>query len=469
MKGSNATAYRSLPSVDALLRSETGVRVSKAAGSERTTVLARAVVEKLRNEIPNLGDVAPDQLLSLAQELLESDWKRSESNKQRWVINATGVIIHTNLGRAPLSKAAANAVFESAAGYCNIEYDLATGKRGKRGIRCEQLVCQLTNAESALIVNNCAAAAFLVLSTLASGGDVVISRGELVEIGGDFRVPDVLALSGARLREVGTTNRTKLSDYEKAVNENTRLILRVHPSNYRVVGFTSSPELSELAELAHRKGLFLYEDAGSGALIDLGQFGIKDEPVISRSIEAGADAVTFSGDKLLGGPQCGIIAGGHDLIEQLRKHPLYRALRVDKLIYAALQATLESYAKQNAESEIPTQRMLRTPSGEIKERAEKFTEKLRNDLPGPIRISVVPGESAVGGGAAPIAKLATWVITIGSDGMSAEKSAEILRHAATPVIARVAEEKLLIDLRTVFEEEVPLLLAALKEALAVSV
>ena len=258
----------------------------------------------------------------------------------RRVINATGVILHTNLGRAPLSDAARRAIAQEAAGYCTLEYDPTTGSRGKRGGYAEELLTQLTGAEAALVVNNCASAALLILTVLARDGETIVSRGELVEIGGDFRVPDVMSNSGTRMVEVGSTNRTRLEDYKRAMNDNTRLIMRVHPSNYRIIGFTDSPELSELASLAHESGLPLYEDAGSGVLSDLSAFGLSDEPIISESIAAGADVVSFSGDKLLGATQAGLIVGRREIIDRLRKHSLYRALRVDKLCLAALEATL---------------------------------------------------------------------------------------------------------------------------------
>jgi L-seryl-tRNA(Ser) seleniumtransferase len=256
-----------------------------------------------------------------------------------------------------LPESARLAIADEAAGYCTLEYDLGTGKRGRRGRQAEELIVELTGAGDALIVNNCAAAAFFVLTVLAAGGEVIVSRGELVEIGGDFRVPDVLTQSGATLREVGTTNRTKAADYEKAITPKSRVILRVHPSNYRIVGFTAAPSVLELAALAHSRDLLLYEDLGSGAITDLSGFGLTGEPVVRESLAAGADVVTFSGDKLLGGPQAGIIAGKAEIIERLRKHPLYRALRVDKLIYAALEATLKEHRRGTAEADVPVPRM----------------------------------------------------------------------------------------------------------------
>ncbi|MEP6703911.1 MAG: L-seryl-tRNA(Sec) selenium transferase, partial [Acidobacteriota bacterium] len=370
------------------------------------------------------------------------------------VINATGVVIHTNLGRAPLSNRAIRALTESA-GYCAVEYDLENGRRGKRGEYLEGLLSEVTGAEAALVVNNCAAAAYLVLTVFAKGGEAVVSRGELVEIGGDFRVPDVLAQSGAILREVGTTNRTKLSDYEKAIGENTKLLVRVHPSNYKIIGFTEKPSLAELALLSHKKGILLYEDAGSGALFDLGKFGLTDEPVISHSVTDGADIVTFSGDKLVGAAQAGIIVGRKTLIEQIRKHPLYRALRVGKLVYAALEATIESYLSEDAEQTVPVLRMLSLRKEELEKRVTNLNRRLRARLgqSGEIGIETMNGESVVGGGSAPDSRPATVLLVIKHSGISSTDLERKLRTGETPVIARIENDRVLIDLRTVQEGE----------------
>lgn len=329
---------RALPSVDALLRTEAARTLKETIGAQHLTRLARAVTEELRASVQTessttetSGAPSREALLREAALRLEQACQREAAGKLRHVINCSGVILHTNLGRAPLSEAARQAVAFEAARYCTLEYELETGERGRRGARVEQLLTNLTGAEAALVVNNCAAAALLILTVLAQNGETIISRGELVEIGGDFRVPDVMSQSGTRLTEVGTTNRTRLQDYKRAMTENTRLIMRVHPSNYRIVGFTATPALSELATLTQERGLPLYEDAGSGALLDLSPFGLAGEPVISESIRDGADIISFSGDKLLGASQAGLIVGRRELIEKLRKHPLYRALRADKL------------------------------------------------------------------------------------------------------------------------------------------
>ena len=397
------------------------------------------------------------QLLADAEVRLQALWERSLSTRLQRVINATGVVIHTNLGRAPLSDPAKKAIVE-AADYCNVEYDITTGERGKRGARVEAMVCELTGAEDALIVNNCAAAAYLVLTVFASGQEVIISRGELVEIGGEFRVPDVLSRSGAKLREVGTTNRTNLGDYDKAISDKTSMILKVHPSNYRIVGFTSAPSLSKLSELAHAKNILIYEDAGSGAMSDLGSVGLADEPVISESIRSGVDIVTFSGDKLLGGPQAGVIAGRSEFIEKLRKDPLYRALRVGKLIYAGLEATLEAYLRGAAAGEVPVLKMLSTTSADLERRCRDAIENIRNAK---LTSEVLQGKSAVGGGAAPTFQPESPLIVLKHTELSASALERKLRNRNIPVITRIIEDKVAIDLRTVPEADMHELIAAL--------
>jgi L-seryl-tRNA(Ser) seleniumtransferase len=463
MKSAEATddrnVFQLLPSVDELLRTDAAKKIAGESGAKHLTMLARGVVARAREQIVSKENVAVSRsaILSEMEKALENAWAAEHRTALRRVINATGVIIHTNLGRAPLSDAARESIVE-ASGYCSLEYDLETGKRGKRGGRAERLLAELTGAESALIVNNCAAAAYLVLSVLAGGGDAVISRGELVEIGGDFRVPDVLAQSGTALKEVGTTNRTKLADYEKAIGENTRLLLKVHPSNYRITGFTAVPDIAELAELAHSRGLFLYEDAGSGALIDLTEFGLGDEPLISGSIAAGADIVTFSGDKLLGASQAGLIVGKREIVGRLRKHPLYRVLRPDKLAYASLEATLEAYRRETALDEIPVLKMLAMKKDEIGERARVFASKLEG---GGLKIEIIEGNSVIGGGAAPAVQPETVLIALEATGLSADGLEEKLRLSDPPVITRIENGRVVIDLRTVSESEEEELLTAL--------
>jgi seryl-tRNA(sec) selenium transferase len=458
----NESALSALPSIDDLLRSETGSKLKDVAGRSRLTELARRVVDELRHELKNGKAISwktRSDMLSEAESRLTSVWQDSRSMGLRRVINATGVVIHTNLGRAPLSQAAKSALLE-VSGYCSVEYDIATGERGRRGARVEAMACELTGAEDALVVNNCAAAAYLVLSVFAFDSEVIISRGELVEIGGEFRVPDVLSRSGATLKEVGTTNRTKIADYEKSITDKTAMILKVHPSNYRIVGFTAAPSLTELSELAKRKNILLYEDAGSGAVADLGSLGLADEPVIGGSIRAGADIVTFSGDKLLGGPQSGIIVGKSEYIERLRKDPLYRALRVSKLIYAALEATLESHLRGNAIGEIPVLKMLAATAGELESRCRILIQSLDNSN---LSTEMIRGNSAVGGGAAPMVQPETALIVLKHSQLSASELERKLRTSKIPVIARIVDDRVTIDLRTVSESEIEDLASALQE------
>jgi L-seryl-tRNA(Ser) seleniumtransferase len=451
-------ALRALPAIDTLLRTETGRSLADVIGLERLTNLARRVIDELRQEIiagagTDGREYSRDSLLAKVERRLAAAHHTEAASGIRRVINATGVILHTNLGRAPLSDGARRAI-EEAAGYCNLEYDLTTGTRGRRGARAESLIAELCGAEAALIVNNCAAAALLVLSAFAREGETIVSRGELVEIGGDFRVPDVMAQSGTRMVEVGTTNRTRLADYAKAISDQTRLLMRVHTSNYRIVGFTKTPITSELAELAHERDLLLYEDAGSGALIDLTKLAVQGEPVIRDVIKDGADVVSFSGDKLLGGPQAGFLVGRSTVIEQMRRHPLYRALRADKLRLAAIEATLESYARGVATAKVPALRMITMSLDELETRAENFIKQVqRGHASNSVRLKIVQGESAIGGGAAPTSRLATPLISITHAKLKPNQIEERLRRSEPPVIARIDDDCVLLDLRTVAEDD----------------
>lgn len=457
---------RALPSVDALLRTESGSALRATAGVEQATLIAREVTDELRALIlAGGGEIEDDAnaaaLLKQAEDELASRHAQRTATGIHRIINATGVILHTNLGRAPLSDAATQAL-SGAAAYCNLEFDLNSGSRGRRGGRAEDLLATLTGTEAALVVNNCAAAALLVLSVLARDGETIVSRGELVEIGGDFRVPEVMAQSGTQMVEVGTTNRTKLADYQKVINDRTLLIMRVHTSNYRIVGFTQCPTLKELATVAHENGMFLYEDAGSGALIDFTQFGITGEPVIRQSFEAGADVISFSGDKLLGGPQVGILVGRAEVIERMRKHSLYRALRADKLRLAALEATLDSYARGATTEEIPTHRMIAAPGAQLRERVERVVDKIREANSEGLTVGIIEGESAIGGGAAPTSRLSTPLISITHTKLSANEIEKRLRRSQPSVIARIENDQVLLDLRTVAtEDEVELLSAVI--------
>lgn len=368
----------------------------------------------------------------------------------RAVINATGVILHTNLGRAPLPAAAVEALTEVAGRYSNLEYDLDLGERGKRDAHTDRLVAKLVGAEAVLVVNNNAAAVFLALNALAEGGEVVVSRGELIEIGGSFRIPDICAKSGASLHEVGTTNRTRLADYASAINERTRMLLRVHPSNFRMIGFTERPNLQDLVELAHRHNVLLMEDLGSGCLVDLAAQGLRDEPPVSESLEGGADVVTFSGDKLLGGPQAGILAGSREPLQRIRKNPLFRALRVDKLTIAALEATARLYLRQDFDA-IPAVRMIRLPAESIAVRAQRLAARLAKLAD--FRIELENGESVAGGGSTPGQSLPTTLVSLEHAHSSAEEMARRLRRNRPPVIARVERDRLMLDLRTVLDED----------------
>ena len=457
---------RAIPSVDQLLRTKEVAPLRRSVGLTRLTAIAREVTEEMRKEIrsENLSEATKENLLEEAVDRIQSLCQDDALSGIRRVINATGVILHTNLGRAPLSEAARQAVAQEAAGYCTLEYDAVTGSRGKRGGHAEELLTHLTGAESALVVNNCASAALLILTVLAGTGETLVSRGELVEIGGDFRVPEVMSNSGTSMVEVGSTNRTRLEDYKRAINHNTRLIMRVHPSNYRIIGFTAAPELSQLASLAHDSNLPLYEDAGSGVLTDLSAYGIVDEPIISESILAGADVVSFSGDKLLGATQAGLIVGRREIVDRLRKHSLYRALRVDKLCLAALEATLDAH-RRGAIEEIPALQMLGLSPAVIENRVrhviELITEAGEGDSVG-LTTSIIAGNSAVGGGSGPNVHPPTTLVALKHAELKADEIEQRLRACSPPVITRIADDLVLLDLRTVAIGEEPELLAALQ-------
>jgi L-seryl-tRNA(Ser) seleniumtransferase len=444
---------RHVPSVDQLLRTDVARELRERVGTRRATNIARSAIAEVRTLVRDgAAEATSNGLLDEAIRRMEATAERESQSGIKAVINATGVLLHTNLGRAPLSQAARTAIVE-AARYCSLEYDLESGARGGRGTRVESLLKDLTGAEDALVVNNCAAAALLILKVLAGEGETIVSRGELVEIGGDFRVPDVMASSGTRMVEVGTTNRTHLHDYQRAINPNTRLIMRVHPSNYRIVGFASSPERAELATLAREAKLPLYEDAGSGQLADLRKYGVVDEPVVSEIVESGVDVVSFSGDKLLGSAQAGLIVGKQSIVSRLRKHPLYRALRSDKLRLAALEATLVSHQRDVADAEVPVMQMLSLTAEELEQRARSLAEGLNVEL--------VTSESALGGGAGPTSTFPTTLIAITHPSKSAQEIEQELRNYSPPIIGRIAEGKVLLDLRTVFDDQLPVIRAAL--------
>jgi L-seryl-tRNA(Ser) seleniumtransferase len=458
---------RQIPSVDELLLQPGLATLAKRVDRNLVVEVARAVLSNLRARIagePNAAVIGIDA--ASVEELITTEVERILARSLLPVINATGVILHTNLGRAPLTEAVVEEFRRTAAQYSNLEYDLEAGARGKRDVHTSELLTRLTGAEAAVVVNNCAAAVLVTLAALARGGEVIVSRGELIEIGDGFRIPEIMEQSGAILREVGTTNRTRLADYENAINENARVLLRVHPSNFKVTGFTDKPSLEELVALSQRSGLPLVEDLGSGCLIDLSEHGI-NEPTVRQSIDAGVGLVTFSGDKLLGGPQAGIIAGKKELVARVRRHPLFRALRVDKLSIVALEATLGAYLRA-AWEEIPAMRMIRMTTHELKRRAENFIRELRPELPlDEVEIEVSDGTSLAGGGSTPAQSLPSKVIRIASARYSATKLEQRLRRApaGVSVIARVEDDRLVLDLRTVFPEQEPLLIKTLAAVL----
>jgi L-seryl-tRNA(Ser) seleniumtransferase len=462
-----AELLRQIPSVDELLLQPRLVDLAKRVDRQLVVEITRAALASLRER---LTESHPIRVIPIHRDQIESsivdEVERILSRSLVPVINATGVILHTNLGRAPLLPAAAEEIRRAATRYSNLEYDLEAGQRGKRDVHTSHLLERLTGAEAAVVVNNCAAAVLLVLAALAKGGDAIVSRGELIEIGDGFRIPEIMAESGAVLREVGTTNRTKIEDYERAVTEKTRVLMRVHPSNFQMSGFTDKPDLADLVALSKKTNLPLIEDLGSGCLLDLSPFGFT-EPTVRQSVEAGVSLIVFSGDKLLGGPQAGIIAGKKELVQKVRRHPLFRALRVDKLTICALEATLGAYLR-GAVDEIPSLRMLRANSADLARRADNFLRDLKPRLPSTgIKIELVEGESIAGGGSTPSQSLRSPVLHIRSERRSAAELEKRLRRggAGSSVIARIEDDHLVIDLRTVFEDQEPELSAAIALAL----
>ena len=501
---SNTALFRKLPATDELLRQPELRALIARDGHTAVTESARIVLARLRHEISEgrLDEKSLDLALPGLPAAIERELCQSLRYSLRPVINATGVILHTNLGRAPLASSALDHIREAALSYSNLEFNLDSGERGKRDVHVDRLFRKLLadpdhvgTAEpssatiSTIVVNNNAAAVLLALNSLAEGGEVIVSRGELVEIGGSFRIPDVMSKSNANLREVGTTNRTRIADYERVINDRTRLLLRVHRSNFEITGFTEQPALDELVALARRRNIPLLEDLGSGALFDLRSVGITGEPGVLDSLRAGVDIVTYSGDKLLGGPQAGLISGRADLVARMRSNSLFRALRVDKLTYAALEATLLAYVKHDHDA-VPTLRMMRLSQEEIARRAQSLLEQInsgshkqelvsgrrasdattgsppsapsagdaRPSMPGnhlhaPLKLELLDGESVIGGGAAPSATLPTKLIALTHAALSADELSAHLRHSDPPIITRVEDGRVLLDLRTVFPEQ----------------
>jgi len=491
---SKADLYRKLPSVDELLRNPGLASLVSSEGQATVTDAARTVLARLRAEIAaaRLDSSGIDLALSGISGAIERQVRQSLGYSLRSVINATGVILHTNLGRAPLAASALEHIRDASSGYSNLEFDVETGERGKRDVHVDRLFRRLleddrveadlrpartgpfdfaqgklrpvptqsvTTDVSTIVVNNNAAAVLLALNTLAEGGEVIVSRGELVEIGGSFRIPDVMSKSRAILREVGTTNRTRVADYERAINDKTRLLLRVHRSNFEITGFTEQPNVDELSTLARQRNIPLMEDLGSGALFDLRSVGVSGEPGVLDSLQAGVDVVSYSGDKLLGGPQAGMLSGRGDLIARMRANSLFRALRVDKLTYAALEATLLAYMKRNYDA-VPALRMMHLSKDEIGKRAEAVAARTRTSK---LLVEVVDGESVIGGGAAPSAVLPTRLLAVSAEGLSADELSARLRAGDPPIVARVEDGRTLLDLRTVFPEQDQAVIAALAE------
>ena len=446
-----------------MLRSPAVVELAALHGTAALTDAARSVLARLREEVASglLNEASLQLAVNGISDAIATQLRKALRPSLRPVINATGVILHTNLGRAPLAEAALAHIQETAGRFSNLEFDVETGVRGKRDVHVDRLFRKLLEDRGGLggstgiapsvttiVVNNNAAAVLLALNTLAEGGEVIVSRGELVDIGGSFRIPDVMAKSGAILREVGTTNRTRVSDYENAITERTRLLLRVHRSNFEISGFTEQASNAELVDLSRKRSVPLMEDLGGGALVDLQSFGISGEPGVLDSLRAGVDVVTYSADKLLGGPQAGLISGRPDLLTRMRSNSLFRALRVDKLTYSALEATLLAYVKRDHDS-IPALRMMRLTKQEIGTRAENVTI-LRSPR---VHIEVIDGESVIGGGAAPSSVLPTRLLAVSCEGLSADELAGRLRQSEPPIIARVDEGRVLLDLRTVFPSQ----------------
>ena len=470
-----------MPSTDELLQQPQIQALVAREGHTAVAESIRVVVARLRQEIADghLNEKSLDLALSGLTEAIERQLRQSLRYSLRPVINASGVILHTNLGRAPLASTAFEHIRKTASTYSNLEFDLANGERGKRDVHVDRLFQKLLTegtehvgtgvspvqgerssaaplAISTIVVNNNAAAVLLALNSLAEGGEVIVSRGELVEIGGSFRIPDVMLKSQATLREVGTTNRTRVADYERAITDRTRLLLRVHRSNFAITGFTEQPALPELVALARRRNLPLVEDLGSGALFDLSSVGVTGEPGVLDSLRAGVDIVTYSGDKLLGGPQAGLITGRADLVGRMRSNSLFRALRVDKLTYAALEATLLAYVKHDHDA-VPVLRMLRMSKDEIAARAEALIAQVNSSAnaktSAKLKLELIDGESVIGGGAAPSAVLPTRLIALTHSDLSADEVTVRLRHADPPLIARVEDGRVLLDLRTVFPDQ----------------
>ena len=443
---------RRLPKIDDALRDPALAEEIASCPRQLVVDSVRDIIDQTRARVlsDDAYDFDPADIIARAKERIAQKSKRS----LRGVINATGVIVHTNLGRSILSEEAAQAVLEVAGGYSTLEYDVETGERGSRHTHCEELICKLTGAHAAMAVNNNASAVMIAISALARGGEAVVSRGQLVEIGGSFRIPDIMAESGAQMVEVGTTNKTHLEDYAAAITDRTKLLLKVHSSNFRVIGFTEEVELGGLVELGSARGVPVYEDQGSGVLVDLREFGLPHEPTVKESIESGADLVSFSGDKLLGGPQAGILAGKAEIIRKLKQHPMARALRLDKMTLAALEVTLRAYLDpEKAIQDIPTLRMLTESQDDVRKKAEEFAKTISEACSGSFHIQVLDETARAGGGALPMTEIPTSVVALAPKGGSVVELEQHLRLGEPCIVARIRDEKLMLDPRTLSAEE----------------
>ena len=448
-----ANIFRNIPSVNELLESPQLKKIVQSVNHQVVADGVRTFIDDLKETITSAtGEIDIPSPNEMADKI--ADWLHIEQREYlRPVINGTGIILHTGLGRAPLAKSAIEATNAIARGYASVEVNLADGGRGQRVKAVESLLCELTGAEAAVVVNNNAAATMIALATVATGKEVIVSRGQLIEIGGSYRLPDVMECSGCKLKEVGTTNKTHAADYSSAISEQTGAILKVHPSNFEVVGFTKTVSTKELVKIAHANDLPMIDDVGSGALIDFAKFGLSDEPVVSDSIKDGADIVLFSGDKLIGGPQCGIIIGKRKYIEQVLKNSLMRAMRVDKMTLAALAATLRLYRNlETVEQEVPILRMLSMPEANLKLRAQKVVDQIQNQS-WLESCEVTQSQSMLGGGSLPTQKIPTWCVALKPSESSINRLASRLRSSNPAVIGRVQKDTLFIDMRTVFPDQ----------------
>lgn len=456
---------RTLPAIDRLLGTALLTELEQSQPHVLIREAAQKTVDELRRQLLDKQAALPDLELDAVAGLVATKVAELAKPSLRKVINVTGTLLHTNLGRAPLCSEALQAINAVAQGYSNLEYDLEEGQRGKRFTHVEELICKLTGGEAATVVNNNAGAVMLALAALAGGRSAVVSRGELIEIGGSFRIPEIMAASGVHLVEVGATNKTHLKDYASKIDTQTALILKVHTSNYRILGFTEAVSGEELAELAHQHDIPVLEDLGSGLLMDLTPYGLPREPTVREALKTGIDLVTFSGDKLLGGPQAGIIVGNREVIDKVRKHPMARALRIDKLTLAALEATLSLYLDpQKALAKVPTLKMLSLPASELQQRCETLLPELQQTIGEHADFTIIEATATVGGGALPLSELPGHVITLSPKGFSVNELITRLRHSDPPVVGRVQDDQFLIDPRTLNNDDEKLLLLALMQA-----